>query len=66
LNAKGVIPESAVLKRGQRRTNGFREQRRFDLTGFQEGEKTDLVDEDSAGEDEEEKLDKKALAEMEG
>jgi len=33
LNPKAIIPPVAVLKKGQRRLNPFRERRRFDTTG---------------------------------
>ena len=34
LNHRGVIPDAAVIKKGERRSNPFREKRRFDSTGF--------------------------------
>jgi tRNA pseudouridine38-40 synthase len=34
LNHKGIIPDAAVIKKGERRNNPFREKRRFDATGF--------------------------------
>ena len=80
LNPKGVIPAKAVIERGVRRANPFREKKRFDATSFpvggskEEGDdgeeegKRGEEDEDEEDEDEEQegKLDKKALADMEG
>jgi tRNA pseudouridine38-40 synthase len=67
--AQGTIPDSAVIKRGQRRVNPFREKRRFDLTGFTKPDgsmKEVNFQEEEVSEGEEEKMDKKKLAEMEG
>jgi tRNA pseudouridine38-40 synthase len=52
-----------VIKKGERRANPFKEKRRFDMTGFDEGDKANLQEE---ADEEEEKVDKRALAEMEG
>lgn len=68
LNPKGVIPTKAVIERGMRRANPFREKKRFDATSFPEGQRpAGQAEEDEDEEDEQEvKLDKKALADMEG
>lgn len=34
LNSKGVIPAAAVIKKGEKRENPFREQRKFNITSF--------------------------------
>ncbi|EKM81690.1 hypothetical protein AGABI1DRAFT_118781 [Agaricus bisporus var. burnettii JB137-S8] len=78
LNPEGIIPDVAIIKKGDKRENPFRERRVFDATSFSEGDhiKTKLQQaEDGRGEDEdgedgdsdrEAKLDKKQLAETEG
>ncbi|KDQ61391.1 hypothetical protein JAAARDRAFT_123132 [Jaapia argillacea MUCL 33604] len=65
LNPKGIIPPVAVLKRGEKRENPFREKKKFDVTGkLSESKiKVDLEDEEEA---EEETLDKAKLADTEG
>jgi tRNA pseudouridine38-40 synthase len=66
LNPKGVIPAAAVFKRSERRTNPFREKKRFDVTDFPQNS---TVEGDEAEDDEEEQgvvLDKAKLAEIEG
>ncbi|EPQ56520.1 pseudouridine synthase [Gloeophyllum trabeum ATCC 11539] len=62
-NPKGVIPSTAVLKKGERRENPFREKKRFDATG-----KADklIKEEEEEEASEEETLDKAKLADMEG
>ncbi|TFK51809.1 pseudouridine synthase [Heliocybe sulcata] len=62
LNPKGIIPPTAVLKKGERRENPFREKRRFDATGRSDK----LVQEEEEEEAEEATLDKAKLADMEG
>ncbi|KAF8637584.1 hypothetical protein AX17_002653 [Amanita inopinata Kibby_2008] len=63
---QGVIPEVAVLKKGERRENPFRERKKFNTTGFP------LTDSESRAklQDEEDEdeicMDKEALAETEG
>ena len=67
LNPKGVIPATAVVKYGERREKPFRENKKFDATSFPEGQRPAGQGEDEEGEEEQvEKLDKKALADMEG
>ena len=65
LNPKGTLPDAAVIKRGVRRDQPFREKKRFDATSFPQGkiERIEIEDEDEA--EEEAITDKKALAEME-
>lgn len=73
LNPGGVIPEVAIIKKGQKREQAFRERRVFDATSFLEGDniksRLQQAEEGPAGEDEEEtevKLDKKQLIDAEG
>ena len=71
LNPKGVIPTSAVIKRGEFRANPFREKKRFDATSFPAGAAGETVASIEAEESEEDEeaqlpLDKEALADMEG
>ena len=67
LNPKGVVPTKAVIERGVRRANPFREKKRFDATSFPEGQQPAGQEEEEDEEEEQEaKLDKKALADMEG
>ncbi|TFY71529.1 hypothetical protein EVG20_g1474 [Dentipellis fragilis] len=66
LNAKGVIPAAAVIKKGERRALPFREKRRFDATDFSA---TGKIEEQEGEEEEEEEgmtLDKARLVDMEG
>ena len=37
LSPKGNIPEAAVIKRGEKRAQPFREKKRFDVTTFPDG-----------------------------
>lgn len=64
LNPKGIVPEQAIIIKGQRRENPFKERRRFNATSFAlEGDKVvGFADED----EEEVPLSKKDLEEMEG
>jgi tRNA pseudouridine38-40 synthase len=70
LNPKGSIPATAVIKKHERRTNPFREKKRFDSTNFpttgssSAGDLEVRPDEDD--EEDEEELDKNTLADMEG
>ncbi|TBU57653.1 tRNA pseudouridine synthase [Dichomitus squalens] len=70
LNAKGVIPASAVIKRGEYRHNPFREKKRFDATSFPAGSTganaASVEDEESSEEEEALPLDKEELADLEG
>lgn len=70
LNPKGTIPPSAVIKKGERRANPFREKKKFDSTNFPVGGKSSADDlqpqlEDDEDEDEQ-VLDKGKLADTEG
>ncbi|KAL5531441.1 hypothetical protein ACEPAG_4318 [Sanghuangporus baumii] len=67
-NSQGIIPEEAVIKRGESRPNPFRERRRFDATDFAPDAGASALAEEEAEEEEteEEKLDKKELEEAEG
>ncbi|PIL24877.1 hypothetical protein GSI_12764 [Ganoderma sinense ZZ0214-1] len=70
LNPKGVIPASAVIKRGEYRNNPFREKKRFDATSFPAGTSgvnALTIEEEESSEDEETlPLDKEELADLEG
>ena len=77
LNPKGEIPDSAVRKLGEQRSNPFREKRLFDSTDFTNESALKNVEidiqlddnDDGGGADEEEEgqgVDKEKLAEMEG
>jgi tRNA pseudouridine38-40 synthase len=65
LNPKGVIPPAAIIKKGARRENPFREKKKFNATSFS-------VDDDSlaksADEDEDDRtpINKRDLADTEG
>ncbi|EKM50013.1 uncharacterized protein PHACADRAFT_153289 [Phanerochaete carnosa HHB-10118-sp] len=71
LTSKGVLPDSAVIKRGERRSDPFREKKRFDATVFPEGRvsKIEIEEAEEADEDEEEEVlpaNKKEREELEG
>lgn len=68
LNAEGIVLEEAVIRKGQRRENPFRERKKFDATSFAVGTevKADAQDEAEDEDDEDLKLDKKGLVDMEG
>ncbi|PCH36214.1 tRNA pseudouridine synthase [Wolfiporia cocos MD-104 SS10] len=68
LNSKGIIPAAAVIKKGERRPNPFREKRRFDATSFTAdgGAESKPVAEDEEDEEGEEQLDRAKLNDMEG
>ncbi|KAI9060913.1 tRNA pseudouridine synthase, partial [Trametes sanguinea] len=73
LNPKGIIPQSAVIKRGEFRNNPFREKKRYDATSFPVGGAGDaaaagsLEGEESSEEEETQlPLDKEELADLEG
>ena len=71
LNPKGIIPASAVIKRGEYRANPFREKKRFDATSFPTGaaaENAASMEHEESEEDEEAQLplDKEELADLEG
>ena len=69
LNPKGVIPASAVIKRGEYRNNPFREKKRFDATSFPpgvSGTNAASIEEESSEDEEALPLDKEELADLEG
>jgi tRNA pseudouridine38-40 synthase len=61
LNPKGIIPEAAVIKIGERRTKPFKDNKRFDATGFNDAAKVDAFEEE-----EDSIIDKAHLVETEG
>ncbi|KAM6497070.1 Pseudouridine synthase [Amanita muscaria] len=66
-NPNGSIPEAAVIEKGVRRDNPFREKRKFNMTGFAattEDKSEEKLQEDE-DEDDEGSIDKQELAEKE-
>jgi tRNA pseudouridine38-40 synthase len=63
LNPKGIIPAVAVIKKGDKRDNPFKEKRKFDLTSFPDKQGASIIEED---EETESKLNKSRLEDMEG
>ncbi|KAG1739992.1 pseudouridine synthase [Suillus lakei] len=63
LNPKGIIPAAAVIKKGDKRDNPFKEKRKFDLTSFPDKQGTPAVEDDKETES---KLNKSRLEDMEG
>lgn len=63
LNPKGIIPAVAVIKKGDKRDNPFREKRKFDLTSFPDKQGASIIEDD---EETESKLNKSRLEDMEG
>jgi tRNA pseudouridine38-40 synthase len=72
LNPKGTIPTTAVIKKNERRTNPFREKRRFDSTNFPANGSSSAAglqtqpDQEDEDEEEDQELDKTTLADTEG
>ncbi|OJT07586.1 tRNA pseudouridine synthase 1 [Trametes pubescens] len=71
LNPKGIVPQSAVIKKGEHRNNPFREKKRYDATSFPTGKIAAAgaaEEEEESSEDEEAHLplDKEELADLEG
>jgi tRNA pseudouridine38-40 synthase len=64
LNPKGTIHPAAVIRKGERRENPFKEKKRFDATSFSVyDDKAKFIDED---EEDETHINKKDLADTEG
>ena len=52
LNTEGIIPDAAVLKKGEKRSNPFREKKRFDSTHFPKGvDSAAAIDDDECGDE---------------
>lgn len=71
LNPNGILPDAAVIVKGERRANPFREKKRFDTTVFPEDRisKIEIDEAEEADEDEEEEVlptSKKEREELEG
>jgi len=70
LNPSGAVPDAAVIVKGTKRDNPFKEKRIFDTTSFPENgaikKKLESEDVDMDADEEDEVLDKKHLAETEG
>ncbi|KAI0640792.1 tRNA pseudouridine synthase [Trametes meyenii] len=69
LNPKGIVPQSAVIKRGEFRNNPFREKKRYDATSFPvggAGHGTVEGEESSEEEEAQLPLGKEELADLEG
>jgi tRNA pseudouridine38-40 synthase len=65
LNKQGIIPDAAVLKKGEKRSNPFREKKRFDSTQFpKSGGGAATIDDDEC--DDENPLLAENLADTEG
>jgi tRNA pseudouridine38-40 synthase len=65
LNPKGIIPPAAVIKKGEKRANPFKDKKRFNATGFIEL-KEGHTEGQSEEEVEEEVMGRSCLAETEG
>ena len=64
MNPKGTIPPAAVIRKGERRVNPFREKKRFDATSFSaDDNRAKSIDDE---EEDETHIDKKDLVDMEG
>ena len=69
LNPTGKIPEEAIIQLGVKRAQPFRERKRFDATSFPETGRekmADVADEEDAEADDEVKLNKAQMEELEG
>ncbi|GBE86651.1 tRNA pseudouridine synthase 1 [Sparassis crispa] len=67
LNPKGIIPAAAVLKKGEQRSNPFKEKRRFDSTvATVDSSGEAAIEEREEEEDAKVVLDHRKLADMEG
>lgn len=68
LNPEGLIPAAAVIAKGGRRENPFKERKKFDATSFEHKDSTKDGQDESEEEEEEEEapLSKALLAESEG
>lgn len=69
LNPTGKIPEEAIIQPGTTRPKPFRERKRFDATSFPETGRekmANVADEEDAEADDEVKLNKAEMAELEG
>lgn len=64
LSPSGIIPDVAVIKKGMKRENPFKEKRVFDSTSFPD--KSKLEDESDAEVEDDLSTNKRDLAEMEG
>lgn len=62
LNSKGTIPPAAVIRKGERRENPFKEKKRFDATSFSVDDRAKSIDED----EDETPINKEDLADTEG
>jgi tRNA pseudouridine38-40 synthase len=65
LNQNAVIPADAIVRKGEKRVKPFKDQKRFDATGFEETNqnKVNTIE----GEEEDDTIiDKSRLADMEG
>jgi tRNA pseudouridine38-40 synthase len=65
LNQRGVIPATAVIKRGERRDRPFQEKKVFDATSFASGGHGNVVEAEEADETEQ-TLDSQQLVDLEG
>ncbi|SJL03869.1 uncharacterized protein ARMOST_07226 [Armillaria ostoyae] len=65
-NPEGTIPDVCVIKDGERRLHPFKERKIFNRTDFGDDEEEKVEIEDEEGEEEDVRMDKKTLEEMEG
>ncbi|KAG7444890.1 pseudouridine synthase [Guyanagaster necrorhizus] len=65
-NPEGTIPDVSVIKDGERRLQPFKERKIFNRTDFEDDEEGKVEIEDEEGEEEDVRMDKKTLEEMEG
>ncbi len=65
-NPEGTIPDVCVIKDGERRLHPFKERKIFNRTDFGDDGEGKVEIEDEEGEEEDVRMDKKTLEEMEG
>ncbi|EGO22351.1 hypothetical protein SERLADRAFT_473077 [Serpula lacrymans var. lacrymans S7.9] len=66
LNPRGIIPAAAVIKKGEKRDNVFRERKRFDATSFSAETKENLLTQDDEEEEDAVPLNRELLEDTEG
>lgn len=66
LSPSGTIPDAAVIKKGMKRENPFKEKRVFDSTSFPDKTKPEDDDGSDAEVEDDLPINKRDLAEMEG
>lgn len=67
LSPSGIIPDAAVIKKGMKRENPFKEKKVFDSTSFPDKNKVESSDDNEVEDDDDDlPINKRDLAEMEG